>query len=559
VIVSLLLLQAIGNLYLPTLNADLINNGVIRSDLAYVWRAGQQMLLVVIAIAVVSFAGVWLSSRVAMAVGRDLRKEVFDSVLDFAEDEFANFGSASLITRNTNDVQQILNFVQVALTVMVLAPIQAIGGIFMAMRQDLRLSTLLAVAVPLLAVVIGVVMARAVPLFRTLQVRIDAVNRVLREQITGIRVIRAFAREDFETQRFEKVNRDLTSNALGVNRLFVVAMPAMMLILNISTVSVIWFGGHLVERGQLQIGTLSAFLSYIMQILVSVLMAVMVIILVPRASASAERIAAVLAVVPSISDPVNAVVPGQPRGGVEFRSVSYRYPGAADAVVADISLLIEAGCFTAIVGSTGSGKTTLLNLIPRLTDASTGLVLVDGIDVRQQGRNALWFGIGLVPQRPYLFAGTVADNVRLGADSASDEDVWWALEVAQARDFVVELPGQLQANVSQGGGNFSGGQRQRLAIARAVVRRPRLYLFDDSFASLDAQTDANLRAALLRELSGSTVVVVAQRISTILDADRIVVLEAGRVVGVGTHGELLELSAVYQEIVVSQLGPVARS
>ncbi len=558
-IVSLLLLQAIGNLYLPTLNADLINNGVIRSDLAYVWRAGQQMLLVVIAIAVVSFAGVWLSSRVAMAVGRDLRKEVFDSVLDFAEDEFANFGSASLITRNTNDVQQILNFVQVALTVMVLAPIQAIGGIFMAMRQDLRLSTLLAVAVPLLAVVIGVVMARAVPLFRTLQVRIDAVNRVLREQITGIRVIRAFAREDFETQRFEKVNRDLTSNALGVNRLFVVAMPAMMLILNISTVSVIWFGGHLVERGQLQIGTLSAFLSYIMQILVSVLMAVMVIILVPRASASAERIAAVLAVVPSISDPVNAVVPGQPRGGVEFRSVSYRYPGAADAVVADISLLIEAGCFTAIVGSTGSGKTTLLNLIPRLTDASTGLVLVDGIDVRQQGRNALWFGIGLVPQRPYLFAGTVADNVRLGADSASDEDVWWALEVAQARDFVVELPGQLQANVSQGGGNFSGGQRQRLAIARAVVRRPRLYLFDDSFASLDAQTDANLRAALLRELSGSTVVVVAQRISTILDADRIVVLEAGRVVGVGTHGELLELSAVYQEIVVSQLGPVARS
>ena len=558
-IVSLLLLQAIGNLYLPTLNADLINNGVIRSDLAYVWRAGQQMLLVVIAIAVVSFAGVWLSSRVAMAVGRDLRKEVFDSVLDFAEDEFANFGSASLITRNTNDVQQILNFVQVALTVMVLAPIQAIGGIFMAMRQDLRLSTLLAVAVPLLAVVIGVVMARAVPLFRTLQVRIDAVNRVLREQITGIRVIRAFARDDFETQRFEKVNRDLTSNALGVNRLFVVAMPAMMLILNISTVSVIWFGGHLVERGQLQIGTLSAFLSYIMQILVSVLMAVMVIILVPRASASAERIAAVLAVVPSISDPVNAVVPGQPRGGVEFRSVSYRYPGAADAVVADISLLIEAGCFTAIVGSTGSGKTTLLNLIPRLTDASTGLVLVDGIDVRQQGRNALWFGIGLVPQRPYLFAGTVADNVRLGADSASDEDVWWALEVAQARDFVVELPGQLQANVSQGGGNFSGGQRQRLAIARAVVRRPRLYLFDDSFASLDAQTDANLRAALLRELSGSTVVVVAQRISTILDADRIVVLEAGRVVGVGTHGELLELSAVYQEIVVSQLGPVARS
>jgi ATP-binding cassette subfamily B protein len=457
----------------------------------------------------------------------------------FSAREINSFGTASLITRNTNDVQQIQIFLQMALTLMVAAPIMMVGGVIMALHEDVTLSVLLVVAVPLMALIVVAMLFLAVPQFKSMQVKIDRINQVLREQITGVRVIRAFVRSDDEERRFAAANASLTATGLRVNRLFVLAMPLMMAIMNLSSVAVLWFGGHLIASGQMPIGNLTAFLAYILQILMSVLIAVVMFILVPRAQASAERIAAVARVQPAIRSPEHPVSPATARGVVEFRDVSFR---------------LRPGETTAIIGGTGAGKTTLLNLIPRFFDATSGTVLIDGVDVRERTLDELWACIGLVPQQAFLFSGTVADNLRFADDNASDADLWHALQVAQAREFVATMGGQLEAPIDQGGTNVSGGQRQRLAIARALVKRPLIYLFDDCFSALDAATDARLRAELSAETRDVTVVIVAQRVSTILNADRIIVLDDGAVVGSGTHEELMVSCPEYREIVISQLG-----
>jgi len=444
--------------------------------------------------------------------------------------------------------------VLLGLTMMISAPLMAVGGVFMAMREDVQLSALLLVIIPLMAAVVGLMVTRAVPLFRSMQRKIDRINGVLRENLSGIRVIRAFVRTDFEQRRFAEANADLTATALSVTRLFAIALPSLMLIMNLSTVAIVWFGGHLVDNGQMPIGNLTAFLSYIMLILTSVLMAVMMLIMVPRAAVSAERIQQVLDTQTAITDPaVPELAAGPARGVVEFRDVEFRYPGAEESVLSHVSFRLEPGQFTAVVGSTGSGKTTLINLIPRLYDVTGGAVLLDGRDLRAMPQAEVRGTIGFVPQRSMLFAGTVAANLRFGRADATDEQMWHALEVAQAREFVAEMPGGLEAPVDQGGANVSGGQRQRLAIARAIVRRPRVYVFDDSFSALDFATDARLRAALKSETHDATVVVVAQRVSSIMHADQIIVLDAGSVVGIGNHTDLMSECATYREIVFSQL------
>ena len=550
-------MQAGANLYLPNLSADIINNGVVKGDIGYIWTTGAIMLGVSLALVVIVVLAVYWASRVSMGVGRDLRGGVFERVQQFSSREMNRLGTASLITRNTNDVQQIQIFLQMALTLLLLAPIMAVGGVFMALREDVPLSSVLAVVVPLMAVVIGIMLKAAVPLFQSMQVKIDRINRILREQIIGVRVIRAFVRTDFERDRFESANADLTSTALRVNRIFVLAMPALMSIMNLSSVAVIWFGGHLIASGSMPIGNLIAFLSYIIQILFAVMMGVFVFILAPRAAASGSRIQEVLRTEPSIVDPDQAVVPAWASGLVEFRNVSFGYPGGERAVLEGLDFTLRPGGVTAIIGGTGSGKTTLLNLIPRLFDVTSGAVLVDGIDVRDQQQERLWSTIGLTPQRAYLFSGTVAENLRFGNANATDEDLCHALAIAQAEDFVRSMPGSLDAPIDQGGTNVSGGQRQRLAIARTVVRQPTIYLFDDCFSALDAGTDARLRAALRAETAARTVVIVAQRVSTVMQADCIIVLDDGRVVGIGTHGELKATCPEYAEIVSSQLGEEA--
>jgi ATP-binding cassette subfamily B protein len=466
-------------------------------------------------------------------------------------------GTASLITRNTNDIQQIQIFVQMALTLMVIAPIMCVGGIFMAIRENATLSLLLVVAVPVMMLVLGVVMVTVVPQFRSMQVRIDRITEVLREQITGVRVIRAFVRGGSESQRFDKANSDLTATTLRVNRVFALTMPALMLILNLSSVAVVWFGGNLVSDGSMPIGNLTAFLTYILQILMSVMMAVMMVILVPRAMASAERVQQVLDTPPSIVDSPSPVRPARTTGLVELRDLTFGYPGSEQPVLHDLSLEFLPGQTSAIIGGTGSGKTTLLNLVPRFSDATGGSVLVNGIDVRDQELDQLWSSIGLVPQAAFLFSGTVASNLRFGKPEATEAELWHALEVAQARDFVAAMPGQLDAPIDQGGTNVSGGQRQRLSIARALVKRPSLYLFDDCFSALDAATDAQLRAALKVETRDAAVVIVAQRVSTVMHAEAIVVLDEGRIAGMGTHEELMLGCEAYREIVISQLGEQA--
>jgi ATP-binding cassette subfamily B protein len=467
------------------------------------------------------------------------------------------FGTASLITRNTNDIQQIQLFLQVALTLMVIAPIMCVGGIYMAIRQDAKLSLLLLVSVPVMVLVLGVVMYLVVPQFRSMQVRIDRITEVLREQINGVRVIRAFVRGHSERERFDQANSELTATTLRVNRIFALVMPALMVILNLSSVAVVWFGGNLVSQGAMPIGNLTAFLTYIMQILISVMMAVMLVILVPRAMASAERVQQVLDVTPSIIDPPSPVRPARATGQVELRNVTFGYPGSEQPVLQDLSLEFLPGQTSAIIGGTGSGKTTLLNLIPRFSDATSGSVLVNGVDVRNQELEQVWSSIGLVPQTAFLFSGTVAGNLRFGKPEASEAELWRALEIAQARDFVAAMPGQLDAPIDQGGTNVSGGQRQRLSIARALVRRPSLYLFDDCFSALDAGTDAQLRAALKAATREAAVVIVAQRVSTVMHADRIIVLDEGRIAGTGTHAELMLGCEPYREIVISQLGEEA--
>ncbi|MGA7986768.1 MAG: ABC transporter ATP-binding protein [Candidatus Dormiibacterota bacterium] len=556
-VVVLIVFQTILGLYLPNLTADIINNGIARGDVPYIWRTGGVMLAVTVVQGAIAIVAVYWASRVAMGVGRDLRAAVFGRVLRFSQREMNRFGTPSLITRNTNDVQQIQLFLQMALTVIAAAPIMMIGGVIMALREDVTLSLLLVVVVPLMAVVIITMLVVAVPLFQSMQVKIDRINQVLREQITGVRVIRAFVRSGYEERRFATANADLTATALRVNRIFVLAMPLLMVVMNLSSVAVLWFGGHLVDSGQMPIGNLTAFLTYILQILMSVLMAVMMVILVPRAQASAGRIEDVVRLEPSIQGPTQIVEPRAHTGRVEFCDVSFAYPGAEHPVLCDLSFSFRPGETTAVIGGTGAGKTTLLNLIPRFFDVSTGSLLVDGVDVRKRPLEALWREIGLVPQQAYLFGGTVADNLRFGNAEATDAELWRALEIAQSSAFVSAMPGQLNAAIDQGGTNVSGGQRQRLAIARALVKRPRVYLFDDCFSALDATTDANLRGALAEETRDAVVVIVAQRVSTILSADRIIVIDGGRVTGIGTHAELLTSCDTYREIVASQLGEAA--
>jgi ATP-binding cassette subfamily B multidrug efflux pump len=555
-VITFLAVQSVCNLYLPNINADIIDNGVLTGNLHYILRAGAVMLAITLGLGVAAIVAVYLASRTSMGIGADLRAAIFARAQTFSARDIDRFGTPSLITRNTNDVQQIQIFLQMALTVMVIAPIMCVGGIVLAVKEGAALSPLLAVAVPVMAAFILSVLRVVTPKFRSLQVKIDRITQILREQVTGVRVIRAFVRTASEAERFDEANADLTSTTLSVNRVFALALPTVMAILNLSSVAVLWFGGRLVSDGAMPIGNLTAFLTYILQILISVMMAVMVAILLPRAMASAERIEAVLRTSPSVVDPP---APARaPRvGTVELRDVGFTYPGGELAVLIGISLAIRPGQTTAIIGGTGSGKTTLLNLIPRFFDATSGTVVVNGVDVRDQALEELWDSLGLVPQVAYLFSGTVASNLRLGKPEATDAQLWHALEVAQARDFVSSMPRGLDATIDQGGTNVSGGQRQRLAIARALVKDPAVYLFDDCFSALDAATDARLRAALRAETQRAAVLIVAQRVSTIIAADQIVVLDEGRIVGAGTHRELIASCGQYREIVVSQLGEQA--
>jgi ATP-binding cassette subfamily B protein len=557
---AVILLQLVGtlaSLYLPSLNADIIDQGIARGDTGYIFGTGGWMLLVSGVQIVCSIAAVYVGARIAMGFGQDVRAAVFGRVTSFSAREVNQFGAPSLITRNTNDVQQVQMLVLMTCTMLIAAPIMCVGGVIMALREDLGLSWLLLFCVPVLVLAIGAIIRRMVPQFRLMQTRIDTVNRVLREQITGIRVVRAFVREPYETERFGAANADLTDTAMRVGRLQATIFPIVMLVLNVSSVAVLWFGASRIDAGQFQIGALTAFLSYLMQILMSVMMATFMLIMVPRAAVCAERIVEVLDTESSVVPPAAPVTEVPLHGQLELREVEFRYPGAAEPVLRDISFRAEAGRTTAIIGSTGAGKTTLLSLVPRLFDATGGSVLVDGVDVRELDPDLLWNRIGLVPQRPYLFSGTVASNLRYGKPDATDEELWTALAVAQARDFVEEMPGGLDAPIAQGGTNISGGQRQRLAIARALVHRPEIYLFDDSFSALDLGTDARLRAALRPITVDAAVVIVAQRVSTIVDADQIIVLEDGAIVGIGRHEELLDSSPTYAEIVASQLSTAA--
>ena len=555
VVLVLLLIQAIANLYLPNLNADLINNGVAKGDISYIWKIGAIMLGASALIMLASILLAYLSAKVAMAFGRDLRKGVFTAVETFSARELNQFGAPSLITRNTNDVQQVQMVLFMGLTMMVAAPITGIGAAFMAVRTNARLSLLILVAVPVMAILIGSLLKRIVPLFRIMQVKIDRLNLVLREQISGVRVIRAFVKTNFEEARFAETSTDLMNTTLSVTRTFAIMFPSLILVLNLSSVAVIWFGAKLVDSGNMPIGNLTAFLAYIMQILFSVMMAVMMSLMIPRAAASAERIQEVLQTASSVVDTTEPKTPAQRKGLIEFKDVEFRYPGAEVPVLSKISFTAEPGKITAIVGSTGSGKSTLLNLIPRFNDVTGGSIQLDGLDVREQSLEGIWSEIGLVPQRSLLFGGTIAANLRYGDANATDEDLWQALEIAQAKDFVDEMPEQLESMVAQGGTNFSGGQRQRLSIARAIVKRPRIYILDDSFSALDYTTDAKLRIALEKSAKDATVLVVAQRVSTILNADQIIVLDEGRIAGIGTHHELMDDCATYREIVLSQLSP----
>ncbi|MEU7045883.1 ABC transporter ATP-binding protein [Streptomyces varsoviensis] len=552
-IVLLQLVQTLATLYLPTLNADIIDKGVVKGDTGYILSTGGWMIAVTVLQIVCAIGAVYFGARTSMAIGRDLRGAVFDRVQSFSAREVGDFGAPSLITRTTNDVQQVQMLALMTFTLMVSAPIMCVGGIAMALNQDVPLSALLLVIVPVLGIIVTLIVRKMRPIFRGVQERIDTVNRVLREQITGIRVIRAFVRDGHERKRFTGANAELMDVSMRAGRLMSLMFPAVMLVVNLSSIAVLWFGGHRIDSGDMQVGALTAFLSYLMQILMSVMMATFMFMMVPRAEVCAERIHEVLATDSSVVPPAAPVTELRRDGHLELRGVEFRFPGAEEPVLRNIDLVARPGETTAVIGSTGSGKTTLLNLVPRLIDATDGAVLVDGVDVRDLDPAAMAEAIGLVPQKPYLFSGTVASNLRYGKPDATDDELWRALETAQARDFVERMDGGLNASIAQGGSNVSGGQRQRLAIARALVRRPEIYLFDDSFSALDYATDARLRAALARDTERATVVIVAQRVSTIRDADRIVVLDEGRVVGTGTHAELMAGNETYREIVLSQL------
>ncbi|WP_028281191.1 ABC transporter ATP-binding protein [Arthrobacter sp. H5] len=551
-VVVLQLAATIAALYLPSLNAQIIDEGVAQGDTGYIWDTGMTMLGVSLIQVAAAIAAVYFGSKAAMAVGRDVRKSVFHKVSGFSAQEVNEFGAPSLITRGTNDVQQVQMLVLLGLNFMVAAPIMCIGGIFMAVREDLELSWLVWVSVPALFVVVGFLVWRLMPLFRTMQVKIDNINGVLREQITGIRVVRAFVREPFEAQRFGKANRELTDVSLAVGALFVLMFPAIGMILHLATAAVLWFGGLRVDAGEMQVGALTAFLQYLLQILVAVMMGTFMAMMIPRAAVCAERISEVLDIQPSIHEPVQPQQPADKAGVVEFRNVTFAYPGAEAPVLNDVSFIARPGQTTAIVGSTGSGKSTLISMLPRLFDVGGGQVMLDGVPVTEMARHDITERVALVPQRPYLFSGTIAHNLRFGNPDAYDDDLWEALTVAQGADFVQAKEHGLNAAVSQGGTNVSGGQRQRLCIARALVAKPKVYLFDDSFSALDVATDARLRAALKDKTRDSTVIIVAQRVATIINADQILVMEHGQIVARGTHEQLLETSPTYQEIVESQ-------
>jgi ATP-binding cassette subfamily B multidrug efflux pump len=547
------LVQSIASLYLPSLNADIIDNGIAAGDTGYILMIGSVMLGITLVQVAAAIVAVYFGAKAAMGLGRDLRESIFVHVGSFSEREVTRFGAPSLITRTTNDVQQVQILVLTTCTLLVSAPILAVGGVIMALQQDVELSWLMAVAIPILLVAIGLIIARMVPLFGQLQVRIDTVNRVLREQLSGIRVVRAFVREGLETQRFERANADVTSTALAAGRLFALVFPVVMLIMNVASVAVLWFGSFRVDNGDMKVGALTAFLSYLIQILMAVMMATFMAIMIPRAAVSADRISEVL------DTPTSVILPERPitelggTGLVELRDVEFSYPGADQPVLRNLTFEARPGQTTAIIGSTGAGKTTLVNLLPRLFDATGGSVLIDGVDVRELDPDLLWGRIGLVPQRAYLFSGTVASNLRYGNPSATDDELWAALETAQAADFVREMPEGIDAPIAQGGTNVSGGQRQRLAIARALVKKSEIYVFDDSFSALDTATDSRLRRALARAEKDATKIIVAQRVSTIVEADQILVIEDGEIVGRGTHDELLASSDTYREIVDSQL------
>lgn len=547
------LAQSIASLMLPTLNANIIDNGVVKGDIPYIWSTGGVMLAVSLVQVICAIIAVYFGSRLAMGAGKEMRGDLFHRVVAFSQREVGQFGAPSLITRNTNDVQQVQMLVQVSATLMISAPMLAIGGVIMAVRQDAGLSWLMAVSVPVLLIIVGLIVWRMVPAFTQMQAKIDRVNQIMREQLTGIRVIRAFVREPEERQRFSAASEGVMATGLRAGNLMAMMFPAVMLVMNVSSVAVIWFGAAQVQNSGVEIGTLFAFLNYMMQILMGVMMATFMFVMIPRAAVCANRIGEVLDTDPSVSSPVTPVDAPAPAGRIEFDHVDFAYPGAEESVLRDITFTVEPGTTTAIIGSTGAGKTTLIGLVARLFDVTAGSVRVDDVDVRAYDPDELWERVGLVQQRAFLFSGTIASNLRYGDMKATDEELWRALELAQAKDFVEAMPDQLEALIAQGGTNVSGGQRQRLAIARAIVKRPEVYIFDDSFSALDLRTDASLRHALDTHLPDATRLVVAQRVSTIQYADQIIVLDHGRMVGIGTHDELLETSETYREIVDSQL------
>jgi ATP-binding cassette subfamily B protein len=552
IVLVLLFVQAVANLYLPELNAEIINNGVAKGDTTYILETGGFMLAVTFVLMIAAIIAVFFSAKISMGFGRDVRSGIFRSVQSYGQVELNAFGAPSLITRNTNDVQQVQQLVLMALNMMISAPILAIGGVIMAYRQDGPLTLILVVIIPIMALLIYTVMSRAIPLFQAMQVKVDRINLVMRETLSGVRVIRAFVRTRHEEARFDEASRDLMETGLRVNRLFAITLPALMLIMNLSSVAVLWLGAYRVDSGAMPIGNLTAFLQYIMQILFAIMTAVIMFVMVPRAAVSAGRIREVLDTEPAIVDPPTPIAPVR-RGEVEFADVPFGYPGAEQPVLRNVSFHARPGETTAIVGSTGSGKSTLINLLPRFYDVTGGAVRIDGVDVRDLDRQELWDRVGMIPQKAFLFSGSIASNLRYGDESATDEQLWRALDIAQGRQFVADMPEQLASEITQGGTNVSGGQRQRLAIARALVKRPDVYVFDDSFSALDFRTDARLRAALARELGDATVIIVAPRVGTILHADQIVVLDEGRIAGIGTHDELMRTCETYREIVLSQV------
>lgn len=552
--ILLLIVQAVSNLFLPNLNAKIINEGIAKGDIQYIIHTGGIMLLATLLLAGAAILASYFSSKVATSYSRDLRRELYYKVLSFSKQDFDRFGTASLVTRNTNDVHQVQMFVLTLLNIMIMAPIMSIGGIIMAIRQDVVLSSSIIIVVPVIALIVFFIMRKTVPLFKTLQKKVDKVNQVLREKLMGIRVIRAFVKDDYEARRFDKANKDLTQTALKVNRIMALGIPLIMLAMNVTSLAITWFGGIRIDSGAMPIGNLTAFLTYVMEILISIMMAMIMFIMLPRAEASAERINEILHTEPSVKEPKSPKIPSERKGVLAFKDVSFQYADAEAPVLSKISFTALPGQTTAIVGSTGSGKSTLVHLIPRFYDVTEGKIEIDGVDIREMPLELVRDMIGLVPQKSYLFSGTIESNLRFGKKDATEEEMWHALEIAQAKNFVSRLPEKLKAPVDQGGTNFSGGQRQRLCIARAIVKRPTIYIFDDSFSALDNKTEAKVREALKDETKDATVIIVAQKVSTVLTADQIVVLsDKGTIAGIGTHQELLKSCEVYQEIVYSQI------